>query len=250
MARKRRTPAPGTVRLFHQFSRLPPNIRSRVWDLVEAEPRIVELRPYRGERRNIGLIKEIRCLTRAPAVLHVCREARRNVTRRGLYQRAFLLGKRYTWVNFDLDMISIKPIDFSWVQAEEAKIQRLRFEGENDEGFFHFRSHEVKNFTHLRELQIVCEDNVMHWVGIAEERQFPTENVFFMNKRIEGSKGLKGSKSSKDITGTTETRMYTREEMFEMFPSRPHPEYSDSDYRRLYDKRRKGSEDEIPEGYF
>ena len=226
MGKKTKAQKARKLRPFHQFSRLPAELCSRVWDLVDPEPRVVELRPYRG-RENYGPVQQIRCLTRAPAILRVCREARRNAIKRQLYQRAFVLGKRYTWVNFDVDMISIKPIEFAWLEAEKPLIQRLRFEGENDEGFFHFQSHKVKEFTHLRELHIFCQDGVMFWINIAEEMGFPTENVFFKS--------------------TTGTRLYSRQQLLEVYPSRPYPEYSNSYYRQLYDKRIKGSEDEVPE---
>ena len=201
------------------------------WDLVEPEPRIVELRPWRG-RTNFGPVQQIRCLTRAPAILHVCKEARRSAIKRQLYQRVFALAKRYAWVNFDVDMISIKPIDFSWIKAERERIQRFRFEGENDESFFYFQSKELREFTHLRELHIVCEDGVGYWTNIAEEMGFPTENVWFLSK------------------GPTGTRMCSRQQLFEWNPARPHPEYSNSYYRQLLDKRIKGGEAEIPDDYF
>ena len=234
MAKKRKTTALGKgkkLRPFHQFSRFPTELRSRVWDLVDPEPRIVELRPHRGEN-NLGSVQQIRCLTKAPAILHVCREARQSAINRKLYQRAFVLGETSTWINFDVDMISIKPIDFSWIKMEKPLIQRFRFEGENDSGFFHFRSKEVKEFTHLRELHIICEDGVMFWINIAEEMDFPTENVFFIAK------------------GSTGTRMYSRQQLFELYPSRPYQEYSNSYYRQIYDERIKGSEGEMPEDYF
>ncbi|KAG9253097.1 uncharacterized protein F5Z01DRAFT_659143 [Emericellopsis atlantica] len=237
MPKKRRLPGHGKskskgkdkkLRPFHQFSRLPAELRTRVWDLVDAEPRVVELRYHRDYTKKRGTREQIRCLSRAPAVLHGCRESRRIIIQRNLYQRAFVRPLGYNWVNFAADMISIGPLDSSWLGIERTLIQRFRFESENDECFFHFQSWELNTMTSLKELHIICLDGVTYWIDIAEERGFPKENVFFMAKGIA-------------------SHMYSRREMMERFPSRQFPEYSSSHYRQLYDKRIKGTLADVPE---
>ncbi|KAH7317092.1 hypothetical protein B0I35DRAFT_434556 [Stachybotrys elegans] len=239
MPKKRKLPVPGkgkgkgkgkgsNLRPFHQFSLLPAELRARVWKLVDPEPRVVELRHHRVETKKKRIVDQIRCLSRAPAILHVCRESRRVAMEEKLYQKAFVRDQRYTWINYEIDMISITPLWTSWLEAERPLIQRFRFESENDEIFFHFQSKELRDFTSLRELHIVCLDPVGHWIKVAEEIGFPTENVFFMRQ------------------GDESTRMYSRQQLLEMNPARPFAEYSNSYYRQLYDKRIKGTEEDMP----
>ncbi|KAI6778525.1 uncharacterized protein J7T54_005049 [Emericellopsis cladophorae] len=221
------------LRPFHQFSRLPAELRTRVWELVDAEPRVVELRHHLEHTKKRGTREQIRCLSRAPAILHVCRESRRIAIQRQLYQRAFVRPQSYTWVNFASDMISIGPLVFSWLEDDRPLIQRFRFESENDECFFHFQSEELNTLTGLRELHIVCQDNIGHWINVAEEKHFPTDNVFFIAKST-----------------ASPSPIYSRREMLEMIPARPFPEYSNSYYRQMYDKRIKGTEGEVPDELF
>jgi hypothetical protein len=232
--KKRKLPIPGkgkgknkhdvkTLVPFHQFSRLHADLRMRIWKLVEPEPRTVELRYHTSTTNKRGTVEQIRCLTRAPSILHVCRESRRIAIKEKLYERAFAIGSRYVWVNFNIDMISVESMDSPWLQQYVPRIQRFRFESENDDGFFYFQSRRLRRFTSLAELHIVCLDGLFYWVDIAEDMLFPTENVFFMGR------------------GPEYTPFYSRRQMLERYPSLQLEEYSDSEYRHIYDPRIKGS---------
>ena len=234
MPKAKRVPVPGQgkgkmLRPFHQFSHLPAELQTRVWELIDPEPRVVELRRHCTQKKKQGNVEQIRCLSGAPAILHVCREARHIALKQNVYQRAFIRGESYTWVNFEVDLISVGPLDTEWLEAEKTLIQRFRFESENNESFYHFQSARLRTFTSLKELQILCMDGIGLWVQVAEEIEFPTENVLFISSRAEKPK------------------TYTRADLFEMVPSRPFAEYSSSSFRQTYDKRIKGSEDEAPE---
>ena len=65
-----------TLRPFHQFSHLPAELQTRVWELIDPEPRVVELRRHCTQTKKQGNVEQIRCLSGVPAILHVCREAR------------------------------------------------------------------------------------------------------------------------------------------------------------------------------
>ena len=235
MPKKRKLPVPGKgkgkykgkeLRPFHQFARLPAELRVRVWELVDPEPRVVELRRHMVEtktKKKRGPSEQIRCLSAAPAILHVCRESRRIAIQEKLYERAFVRDQGYTWVNYKVDMISVGSLDFWWFEAEVPLIQRFRFESDNDECFFHFQTKRLLNLTSLRELHIVCLDSVTYWVDVAEEKHFPTENVFFMSQGRENTP-------------------ISRQRLLELNPARPLAEYSNSYYRQMYDKRIKGTE--------
>jgi hypothetical protein len=237
MPKKRKLPVPGKgkgkgkkLRPFHQFNRLPADLRVHIWKLVDPEPRVVELRRHVVETKKRGTLEQIRCLSAAPAILHACRESRRITIQEKLYERAFIRGQCYAWVNYKVDMISIGSLDIWWFRPEMPLIQRFRFESENDESFFYFQSKRLRGFTGLKELHIVCLDAVGYWVNVAEEMYFPTENVFFIGR------------------GPENTTMCSRQQLFEMNPSRPLAEYSNSYYRQKYDKRIKGTEEDAPDG--
>lgn len=185
---------------FHPFPRLPAELRTRIWELAQAEPRVVEIRVKRSEG-TWGDIKHISSPTKSPALLHACRESRRCALKQSLYQKAFTLGTRprYTWVNFELDMISIKPISFSHLEPEKALIQRLRMEGPNDEGFLHFQSKELRGFPNLKEVHVVCTDGLMSWRQTTEAVWFGTKNVKYIDMKPSG-------------------RMVTTRELEDMFP--------------------------------
>jgi hypothetical protein len=68
---------------FHPFSRLPYELRVRIWDMT-VEPRTIDVEVRRRDHlQNVG--KFLTSSAEVPAVLQVCRESRNY----GLYQRAF-----------------------------------------------------------------------------------------------------------------------------------------------------------------
>jgi hypothetical protein len=94
---------------------------------LTVEPRTVDVREKR-EYGSWGKLLHVISSTPVPAVLHACHEARNQ----GLYQQAFnissVVERRYVWVNFEVDMISI---GHSWFDtndlAERLLIRRLTF---------------------------------------------------------------------------------------------------------------------------
>lgn len=129
-------------------------------------------------------------------------------------------------------MVSVGSLDIWWFEAEAPLIQRFRFESEDDECFFHFQTKSLVAFTGLRELQIICQDAVTHWITVAEETYFPTENVLFISQ------------------GPGNTHAYSRQSLLEMYSSRPLAEYSNSYYRQMYDNRIKGTVEDAPDELF
>jgi hypothetical protein len=97
-----------------------------------------------------------------------------------------VVERRYVWVNFEIDMISI---GHSWFDtndlAERLLIRRLTFERENDESFFHFRSHELqKLYPNVEEVHVICKDGLMAWQDAWECCPWPCpkENLRFIDK--------------------------------------------------------------------
>lgn len=183
---------------FHQFSPLPPELRTRVWELTEAEPRIVEVFT-RPPNYTYGHFRYVKSTTRPPALLHACSESRRRALARSLYVRAFTSGSqpRYTWVNFEMDMIAVKPIFFDPIKPEKPLIQRLRMEGPNDEHFCYFSSREMDDFTSIKEVHVICTDDISYWKQIVDEYWLGTKNVKFFDKTYSGRmldyKGMKAT---------------------------------------------------------
>ncbi|TIC91577.1 hypothetical protein CH35J_011000 [Colletotrichum higginsianum] len=136
-----------TTATFHPFSRLPAELRARIWELT-VEPRIVEVRANNDVEGSESVIKWLPrmrylcSLTPAPAQLHTCREAREHLTKcpDSVYRfdKAFSelatipseggpLQERYVWFNFDNDMLSVGRTDLHEFQAVAYQIRRLRF---------------------------------------------------------------------------------------------------------------------------
>ncbi|GFF49952.1 hypothetical protein IFM51744_07212 [Aspergillus udagawae] len=164
---------------FYLFPCLPTELRARIWELT-VEPRTVEVRGKRmlGSWRKV---LHVTSSTPVPAVLQACHEAR-NLR---LYQQAFIFSsaveRRYVWVNFDIDMISIGDTDFDILEpAEQLLIRQLTIQRKNT--FFIFESYEL--FSNLEEMHIICEDGLMAWQDAWENLPWPCpkKNLRFIDK--------------------------------------------------------------------
>ncbi|GFF87074.1 hypothetical protein IFM47457_07378 [Aspergillus lentulus] len=169
---------------FHLFPRLPFELRSRIWDLT-VEPRTVEVR-FKREHGSWGKLLHVTSSTPVPAVLQACHEARNQ----GLYQQAFKISSavepRYVWVNFEIDMISIGHTWFDTFEAAEKLLfRRLTFARENDESFFRVHTYELREFSNLEEIHIICEDGLMMWQDAWEFLPWPCpkKNLRFIDKQ-------------------------------------------------------------------
>ncbi|KAI9163870.1 hypothetical protein HJFPF1_05498 [Paramyrothecium foliicola] len=166
---------------FHPFGRLPIELRAQIWEKA-IEPRTVEV-GFKKQDKVWGQVLHVTTSTPIPAIVQVCREARNN----GLYQRAFCEGSnpRHIWVNFRIDLISIGHTGYWIISAERKLIRRLKFEGGNDEGFYHFRTHELREFCNLSEIQIICEPGLLEWQPAWQFLQWPCprENLRFIDKQ-------------------------------------------------------------------
>ncbi|KAI9148913.1 hypothetical protein HJFPF1_10957 [Paramyrothecium foliicola] len=172
---------------FHQFSRLPLELRTQIWNLTEADLRIVQVssRPANVTHDHLAYVKSP---TRPPAILHACSESRRSALARSLYVKAFCSGTRprYTWINFEVDMITLKPIFFDPIKPEKHLIRRLRMEGPLDENFCYFRAREMRDFTSIKEVHIVCTDGLAPWRQVIDDFYLGTYNVKFFDKTASG----------------------------------------------------------------
>ncbi len=174
---------------FHLFPSLPFEIRSRIWKFT-IEPRTVEVRVFHKllppfDRLVSGpSVQYLATLTPVPATLHACREARHL----GLYQQGFselsddpdVMGRRYIWLSWELDMISIGTELFSTFFPVAPHIKRLKFERKySDEVYFHFEARDIYRFVNLKEIHVVCADGFGAWHGASEYPQWPcgAENV-------------------------------------------------------------------------
>ncbi|RYP50302.1 hypothetical protein DL768_004155 [Monosporascus sp. mg162] len=178
---------------FHPFPRLPPELRARIWELT-IEPRTVEVRivhkdpivPPDALSENRRSVSHMVSLTPVPATLQACQEARNQ----GLYQQAFSeiagsddVGRRYIWLNLEIDMISIGTTAFSHFTPVAPIIKRLKFEREiSNEYYYHWESEALLDFVNVKEIHVVCADGMRAWHGTSEEHYWPCgrENLFFI----------------------------------------------------------------------
>ncbi|KAF2448463.1 hypothetical protein P171DRAFT_517990 [Karstenula rhodostoma CBS 690.94] len=159
---------------FHQFPRLPFELRARIWALT-VEPRTVEVSfwPLIGD---CWLVSR----TPVPAPLQACRDSRREL--QGQYEQAFadldtlpLLERRYIWVNFDMDLIDIGKWEFYIFRPVKKAIQRLKFEREHTEDFCRLELDDLRKFTNLREIHVVCTEGLFGWSGALEGGYWPCD---------------------------------------------------------------------------
>ncbi|EFY94305.1 hypothetical protein X797_011524 [Metarhizium robertsii] len=119
---------------FHPFPRLPFELRAMVWALA-AEPRNVQITAECHEDMDPEdydfypalCIEHLFSPTPVPAVLHACRESRKQSP----YEKLFYLEETescYVWVNFDLDMLDVGLGPLSFLFLNRSRIRRLKFE--------------------------------------------------------------------------------------------------------------------------
>ncbi|KAL5353617.1 hypothetical protein ACLOAV_001654 [Pseudogymnoascus australis] len=170
---------------FTTFNNLPFEIRARIWELT-VEPRTVEVHLFWKD-----FVPRLASTTPVPAPLQACREARNM----GLYKRAFSeieqdfsgidpAGRRYVWLNLDIDMVSIGIVPFMVFKRVAPTIKRLKFERENqDEKWWYFESGLIEDFINAEEIHVICADGFKKWGGTTEEYNWPcaVENIVFFD---------------------------------------------------------------------
>ncbi|KAF2003788.1 hypothetical protein P154DRAFT_379813, partial [Amniculicola lignicola CBS 123094] len=182
---------------FYPFPRLPYELRMQIWEMT-VEPRTIHVRAKKFEWKVSSATwgqnapsPDLFSPTPAPAVLHVCREARNH----GLYQMGFseILnsdgpGIQYIWVNWEIDMIDIGPTDLGYFKAIANSFQLLMFERDFEtEYFFYSEGHEVAEFKNLREIHVMCTElcGLYNWIGVFEGGHYwpcGRENMYFKDQ--------------------------------------------------------------------
>ncbi|KAL6806221.1 hypothetical protein J3E68DRAFT_390643 [Trichoderma sp. SZMC 28012] len=179
-----------------QFSDLPFELRSTIW-MLTIELRTVEIRfEIRFEIGRVLFGKKRPATTRlgilygssptpVPAALHTCHEARSLLAQH--YERAFTHGTepRYVWVNFDMDIVSIRRSSFVWTGPEAPRIRRLKFARECDEYYLHEENLELAMFCNVQEIYVVCADGPKAWYHAEDPLYWPCprENVWLINTK-------------------------------------------------------------------
>lgn len=197
------------------FNSLPFEIRALIWKLT-VEPRTVEVEldiwDQRTGKRTLRLLSS----TPVPAPLHVCHEARNMA----LYKQAFSeLGveRRYVWLNFDIDIVSIGDDDLTHYKQVAPMIERLKFERDNEEYWCYCESEEMRNFVNVKEIHVVCHNGFDNWGGALERYTWPCapENIFFIDE--EEGLVIKGTEFEKTLHEWCEAEDRRREETRNLF---------------------------------
>lgn len=201
---------------FHPFPRLSSELRTRIWELT-FQPRIVEVRVVKlppppvtvqmfgpGSEKVVyheePLVRHLRSSTVAPAQLHTCREAREHLTThhddRYRYEKGFSdiftktfeetsQEKRYVWLNFTIDMVSIGDTELREFEAVAHQIRRLRLQRSLwEETFARFESRALcQSFKNLTEVHLICMNGINLAYQLTEEVNFPCppENVYVVD---------------------------------------------------------------------
>ncbi len=163
---------------FHPFPRLSVELRLRIWEMT-VEPREVEVRirwtegsgyhhPTVQPFGNSPSPWQFYCLTPVPSILQACREARNH----GLYQKEFSemvpqdgSGRRYVWLNWDVDMVSIGNTYLEMFAELASRFKRLKFKrGHLDDYFWDSEWKMLPLFCNVKEIHIDCATGFPAWV--------------------------------------------------------------------------------------
>lgn len=178
------------------FAGLPYELRSHIWSLVSEPRRITEAhrvkskRKFKMKHRRKGLdILYETTSTPPPAVVQVCREARRHAP----YKKCFTAGTeaRWTWVNFEVDIFCITETGgLEDIVSPRSDIQRLQIgtidEPDWEESVVRFGGlKELVDFTNLREIKIMLEAGDRNWCWYVQDgfHSQPEEIFTFVDQR-------------------------------------------------------------------
>ncbi|KAH8667650.1 hypothetical protein BGZ60DRAFT_409692 [Tricladium varicosporioides] len=147
---------------FHPFSRLPLELRSRIWKLSANEPRVVTVRgiPAAGHLQMDHFVS----LVPTPSVLQVCRESRFEALR--FYTKAFTYGSSpcFIWTNFNVDTIKINDFRVCRLLARDAAlIQQLVVESSDAELFNGYYAYHFSEMKGLKSILISSLQKVEEW---------------------------------------------------------------------------------------
>ncbi|KAF1979123.1 hypothetical protein BU23DRAFT_148470 [Bimuria novae-zelandiae CBS 107.79] len=154
------------------FSALPYELRTIVWELAVV-PRVVHVHlvhrkcNYKPRARgllphsfDLGALCFFTISTPAPAIMHTCQEARNHIVRRSLYTRTCLPSaglnsqNRYTWINWDLDTLSIGLLFLEYFKDYEPFLRRLRIKRNDGSHWLTLDEDRTPSFANLKEIQI------------------------------------------------------------------------------------------------
>ncbi|KAJ6781489.1 hypothetical protein PWT90_11173 [Aphanocladium album] len=196
---------------FHQFPKLPPEVRAYIW-AYSIEHRTVDIRalqgsrpPHRGGHYSLETPDTFTPVP-VPAVMSACRESRNlQLYEKFEYsypaegrcsvcsQETAVAGagpaqpeqQRYTWVNFEMDMIDIGRDGLPDVKHMASRIQRLMLERDNaNEYWWYEEGHELIGFRNLDAVHVLSPHPLVGWCEAWEERYWcrKKENLLFIDK--------------------------------------------------------------------
>ncbi|KAI3339314.1 hypothetical protein F4824DRAFT_498581 [Ustulina deusta] len=162
---------------FHPFPRLPPELRAQIWE-VTVMLRIVDARII---SRDLIVLSD-GLPRRGPASSLVNAGAT-------FSELAALdgTGRRYIWVNFATDMISIGTTMIASYAPVAPPVQRLKLEGKTSNTIngqqVKALCNKLRDFTNVKDIHIVCTDGFGWWTGASRNNDWPCsrENLFFIN---------------------------------------------------------------------
>jgi hypothetical protein len=147
---------------FHQFSRLPAELRIQIWQ-ISAHPRNVHLSSKGSHESTMRVTTS----TPPPPVVQTCHESRTH----SAYNRTFATSadQRYIWINFECDLISIPDDNLRALQAYRAEIELLSFVVEDEstyDDFCYYGAGQLQHFPLLREIQVIVGSCMLLWATI------------------------------------------------------------------------------------
>lgn len=165
---------------FHLSPILPKDLRLEIWERIATQHRVVAfLEP--GEASQ-NLIPGYSVPTPAPAMFHVGRESRAVGVRK--YEKAFVDGHRYAWINFDVDTVRVNWNNISMAFPERTRIKHIqavhRPHMDDDALGFLSAVHGIAQFPQLETFEFLVDfliDCASYINGVSFGRRCPKKNV-------------------------------------------------------------------------
>lgn len=148
--------------MFTRFAELPTELRLRIWNILQGEPRELELRFHKEKRAGGWSKRYTRAITSptVPITTQICKESREEALQ--LYQPRFRTAHsdNYIYTSWKQDLVSLQDIDLAHVDLEDlVEIRHVRLYVHDVAYFTHFHTQYILQMEKLGVLELMLDDS-------------------------------------------------------------------------------------------